>query len=709
MALNIATKRKGDKLTAEEFNSIVAEINVTGDGLDGKLDGFDTAKEGFYVTDGSGNVGLQYTETDGLDAAALSPHILELINSGIGGSGSGPGTTYEKIVDSTGEAVIGKYKYEDTDGAVILLPLYERIVTVQASSLTAGTSVTASFPFLDLIDYKKYVVINNVAVHSSSGEIVYGNVFNKASLENTSGGLRLVLTPSQTVSSISAIHVTLNYVKVDDGTEYRGFEFTVEDGSIPDIDSLGIGFAALKYGKEIAMTVSIDDNATDGYARFFALFNGRDLASTSNGVTYGQNQWLAGKLPTLKSKGLSTVTYDIPMTTDSCGLDKRFCFTAIFMPQPYYNGTPRCLLCSNLDTLYSGSTNSHYSNYQEIYLYGNSLGSHNVNENDAKQIDYLGTMFNLPKGVKGDHATLSPCFEMDDTLYKIFGLHGCRMHAIPDGDKAGYGHAARLFKKFSCYTVASPATNLAYWQSGDAYGSLAAYIKWFTGSSNEYNNIDLPPYNTSYNEQFYINSIGRGWFDDGGLSTFVTDFANELTIPDVENRRFMVLGTHNAIDVKINMLRDFSTAYGKGGADIMWVPSLLEFFDYYRVRKYSKIRVYKEGARFHIKIYMPTKDANGNPLEFTDATLTMNLTASSVITFPEGQDRLMNVTYNKAKGIVNVYGDSRIITTIDTLISRVRETSVSYVRGTYLNDLGYFVSQLKPELANYYSSIIDNL
>ena len=106
---------------------------------------------------------------------------------------------------------------------------------------------------------------------------------------------------------------------------------------------------------------------------------------------------------------------------------------------------------------------------------------------------------------------------------------------------------------------------------------------------------------------------------------------------------------------------------------------------------------------------MPTKDANGNPLEFTDATLTMNLTASSVITFPEGQDRLMNVTYNKAKGIVNVYGDSRIITTIDTLISRVRETSVSYVRGTYLNDLGYFVSQLKPELANYYSSIIDNL
>ena len=179
MALNIATKRKGDKLTAEEFNSIVAEINVTGDGLDGKLDGFNTTKKGFYVTDGSGNVGLQYTETDGLDAAALSPHILELINSGIGGSGSGPGTTYEKIVDSTGEAVIGKYKYEDTDGAVILLPLYERIVTVQASSLTAGTSVTASFPFLDLIDYKKYVVINNVAVHSSSGEIVYGNVFNR--------------------------------------------------------------------------------------------------------------------------------------------------------------------------------------------------------------------------------------------------------------------------------------------------------------------------------------------------------------------------------------------------------------------------------------------------------------------------------------------------------------------------------------------------
>ena len=708
MALNIATKRKGDKLTAEEFNSIVAEINVTGDGLDGKLDGFDTTKKGFYVTDGSGNVGLQYTETDGLDAAALSPHILELINSGIGGSGSGPGTTYEKIVDSTGEAVIGKYKYEDTDGTVILLPLYERIVTVQASSLTAGTSVTASFPFLDLIDYKKYVVINNVAVHSSSGEIVYGNVFNKASLENTSGGLRLVLTPSQTVSSISAIHVTLNYVKVDDGTEYRGFEFTVEDGSIPDIDSLGIGFAALKYGKEIAMTVSIDDNATDGYARFFALFNGRDLASTSAGKTYNQSQWLAGKLPTLKGKGLSTVSYGVPLTTDGCGLDKRFRFTAIFMPQSLYNGTPRCMLASDLDTVYSGSTNSHYTNYQEIYLYGNSLSSHNVNEGDAQRVGYLGTPFDIPKGTRGDYTTLAPCFEMDDILYRYLGLSGCRMHAIPDGDMDGYGHAARLFKKFSCYTKGSPASSLSYWLNNDAYNSLRPYIKWFTGSTGEYNNIDLPPYNTTYKEQMYVNSIGRDWFDSG-FSTFVSDFKNELGIAGKENRRFMVVGTHDANDAKITMLRDFSSTYGKGGTDILWVPSQLEFFDYYRIRKYSKVRVYKEGNKFHVKVYMPTMDANGNALEFLETTLTMSLTASSVVTFPEGQDRLMNVTYDVSKGIVNVYGDDRILTAIDTLISRVRSTSVSYVREAYKSDLTYLVSQLKPSLGDHYRSIISNL
>jgi len=658
-----------------------------------------TSKKVFCVADNTGNIGMQYSEDEGFDAALVSDHFKSLL--GLDSAGM--------IVDSTGENVIGKYKYL-LSGVVTYLPVYEQKVSISAASITAGTDITQVFSFLDYIDYQKYVILHNITVKSNSDEIVYNNPFTKTKVTNTAGGLQFVLTPAETISTAVTIEITLRYVKTDDGADYVGLEFSITDSSIADVDALGLSIAPLKFDKEIAMTVSIDDNSSDAYDRFFALFNGRELAATSNGNIYTQSQWLSGNLTTIKGKGLSTVSYAIPLFTDGCGLDKRYKFTAIFMPQSVYNSVPRCLMASSDTTLYSGSMNCHYTNYKEMYMYGNSLSSHNCNENSSAAISYLGTTFTLPQVTKGSYTSMPAGFEMDDTLYKFFGLPGCRMHAIPDGDTAGYGHAARLFKKFSCYTKGSPQNSLSYWLASDAYNSLQPYIKWFTGSTSEYNNIDRPPYNSAYAAQFYVNSIGRNWFDTA-FSTFVSDFTTELAVAGKENRKYMVVGTHDAVDAKITMLRDFATSHGKAGTDVMWVPSQLEFFDYYRIKKYSKIRVYKLGDTFHVKVYMPTADANGNALEFMETTLKANLTANSVVSFPDSSydKKLINVTSSTSKGIINLYGDSRILTTIDTIIERVRATSTSYVRTTYLADLTYFVSQLKPSLQTYYNNIISTL
>lgn len=658
---------------------------------------------GFFVTDSSLNIGMQYTE-DGFDVASVSEHFKTLIDT----------DTNSFTVDSTGESVIGKYKYLLSD-VVTYLPLYEQTVAISTSSITAGTDITQVFSFLDYIDYQKYVIVHNITVRSNSDEVVYNNPFTKAKVTNTAGGLQFVLTPTETIATAVTIEITLRYVKNDDGADYVGLEFSITDSSIADVDALGLSIAPLKFDKEIAVGIQMDDMYADGYSRIFAHFNGRGMGS-NGGVCCHQFQWLAGYRDTnLPSSSSRT----IPLFTDGCGVDKRFKMGAVFWPQifPNYSGAtvPYCLFTSSL-TDNQGAYVSHWTNYGEMVLYLNDLGNHNVFHNaeypSGRSVTYNGLTVTIPYCDETNYASLQAGFNMDIQICKHLFDYNLRMHIVPDGNDS-YGHAARLNSKLSFYTTAQLANVSQYLeQASYAYKGVMAYSKYMTGYEYEvgknYCVVDVPAYNAATSEQYSNATIGRDWFSFG---SYLSDITTELAITGKENRKAMFVGTHEYTDTHADAFDTISNTYGKNGNDTVWCACETEYFDYYRIAKYSKIRVYKSGDTFKVKVYMPTKDANGNTLEFLETTIKANLTANSVVSFTDSasDQRLINITSSVTKGIVNVYADSRVLTTIDTLISRIQATSVSYVRTTYLADLTYFVSQLKPSLQTYYNNIINTL
>ena len=92
MPINIPSKKDGDKLTANEFNSLVnavktLEENSGGAGDIPTTDIPTTEDQGFFIVDKEKKIGMKY-DTNGLDVAKLSDHFKSLLPKSESGGGS---------------------------------------------------------------------------------------------------------------------------------------------------------------------------------------------------------------------------------------------------------------------------------------------------------------------------------------------------------------------------------------------------------------------------------------------------------------------------------------------------------------------------------------------------------------------------------------------------------------------------------------------
>lgn len=140
MPINIPSKKDGDKLTANEFNSLVnavktLEENSGGAGDIPTTDIPTTEDQGFFIVDKEKKIGMKY-DTNGLDVAKLSDHFKSLLPKSESGGGSVTGA-FDYLTFSDLYMVDNKYQEN------------QFIPVLQSERFTNDSNAKKYYPLLD--------------------------------------------------------------------------------------------------------------------------------------------------------------------------------------------------------------------------------------------------------------------------------------------------------------------------------------------------------------------------------------------------------------------------------------------------------------------------------------------------------------------------------------------------------------------------------
>lgn len=280
MALNIATKKKGDKLTAEEFNQVVSEINGKAD--QSSLSGLASVSDLSTKADKTG----VYTK----------PEVDEKVAQA-GGN-----------VISSEEVAVGYYSMRGNHHV-----LYRRTLTLSGLPVEEG----ASKEYLvdaDPLGADLYVSAGNLTVIGGNG--IYCQSSHSVNRIYVSDGLetKMVITCDKAgIGAPLSGMVTIDYIK------YERVTFSVPLPDDIDESLLSVRFPTLKYDKSFAYSYTFDDDVVQAYGKAFLTINGKWVDD--------EKFYHVGQARTTGHVPDKTLGY-----TDGCGNERRFAFGVAIWP-----------------------------------------------------------------------------------------------------------------------------------------------------------------------------------------------------------------------------------------------------------------------------------------------------------------------------------------------------------------------------------------
>lgn len=341
--------------------------------------------------------------------------------------------------------------------------------------------------------------------------------------------------------------------------------------------------------------------------------------------------------------------------SDGCGNDRRFGFSCAIWPNLGNQYSPNGFIKDS-----STSTTSPYITWEElrqIIDFGVSLCFHNVDERiyDKTAAEEIVRGF-----VEDDRKT----FEKTGRHMKVLGL--------PDGNRA--------------YVEAAGMSNL---------------VVFMRSSLNSSNRINLHTCGRLRGQNTY------GGTNSSDITVKLAELAAQH---EAENPFWVGITSHRVSLEMVGMLETIYNLYGKAGDDSIWVAGWDEIYEYVAMREGMTHAKHVEGQRIDFDVYVPSSRA----FYFRELSLLLRGIASAEgVTVMPSTETIKGLSYAahtarwtaEAALLLNLNFNGNAVELAEKYTGRYEATADASDK----EDAQYFVSQLRPELAEPFVTRIENV
>ncbi|MFV0501284.1 MAG: Ig-like domain-containing protein [Bacteroidales bacterium] len=446
--------------------------------------------------------------------------------------------------------------------------------------------------------------------------------------------------------------IKLSYIK------YFGekVSFSIECASEAEANSLELSIPKLKFNKEALLSFTMDDHNASDYSVVHAAINNRPMGGHLNALNqkgyYHANQWEVEDLPSVVYPAIG---YSL-CSTDGCGNDRKFrTESSIWVWRDGFTDLAN-IDKGNIANDWRFSIVLKQDDLIEMLKFGCSVSPHDINVNIYNENDAI---------------SITEGWENDKLLFKKLLNRGFKMVSQPNG-------------------------NVLY---------LIPFVNdpEYLGTFDRAHGHVLP---MSDNLELYKAYFYRTFPENP--SFYITDVDAEMAkLP--EERIYMHCGVHTADQNTVTFLKYIHDNYGKGGSDKIWFATREEFYEYWYMRKYTKIIKNVVGTTANFDIYIP----KGQYFYFPELTFISNQNINIPVNL---DDKIKGFSFNSAN-MFNVNIDANLIAVTEEFVSKYE--SNTYVVGVITYDKSsakkasekadalYFANQLRPDLKTPFLLRID--
>ena len=324
-------------------------------------------------------------------------------------------------------------------------------------------------------------------------------------------------------------------------------EITIETKGDVDLSKVTTEIPHLKYNKEILVMLTQDDCKHAAFCHTWAAINNRPLSAK---YYYDYVHLKADDMPS------DIHSYnDTFGSTDGAGNEVRFSFTTTVAAEWNGMNDVSVVALQPLDNneRFSMKTYLNWRNLIEMLNYDVGIAFHDVKTEAVQNVDSVRRHYGLAQ---------------DIMLQKLSG-RGCKILAEPEGNKT-YIRASEGYTPIQGIT-AQAETEVIY---------------PFTVERDLNKVLQHRDFMSTKEAQDEINS--------------------QLSLA-AENRRAIHIGVHETDLAWDDFLYWLSETYGKGGKDVVWMPSFEEYYEY----NYNRVKINKNiektisGNKLTIKVTIP--------------------------------------------------------------------------------------------------------
>jgi uncharacterized protein YjdB len=484
-----------------------------------------------------------------------------------------------------------------------------------------------------------YLVIDNVTV--SEGIDVFSSINNDHYkfdiIQETATSIpKLKCTCLITNTKEFTAKIKLSYIK------YFGekVSFSIECASEAEANSLELSIPPLKHNKENIIGYSFDDNKMAYYCVGFALVNNRPIMYNQPSTvwgTYGANLYHANNLPPEEHlvRLNKTIGY-----TDGCGNERR-----MKLGYAIWDG--------ELDIVRDGLSTSQYR-FMHPYLTWDEL-------KDVIEFGSTIQVHNAPKPNDTVEEIVESYQVFRDLALSQVG-RGFKTTTRPDGN-SNYVFASLEFPEHLCMAVET---------NKDGYTHT--------------------PYNPYTTESMYKMLVTRIFSDN--VQNYHNAVAAEMVKPK-EQRVLLNLATHNTQIDYVNFIVWLNDTYGKDGTDVLWLTHLDEVYEYWYMRKNSKVIKNVVGTTANFELYIP----KGQYFYYPELTFITNQNISGVSNI---HNKIKGFSFN-GTNMFNVNLDENLVSLAEKYTARFEANQLPIDK----QDALYFANQLRADLKTPFLLRID--
>ena len=423
--------------------------------------------------------------------------------------------------------------------------------------------------------------------------------------------------------------------------------FSIECASEAEANSLELSIPKLKFNKEAIISLTADDASTSHYCALFNYINNRRYCLD---YFFHHNQYEANDLPYADATHVGTLPA-LGKTlgfTDGCGVERRMTFDCAIWPNAKSGENIMMDWIIPIDS----SANNQFRFMTPFLVWGDlipmlefgcSISQHNVN---------------TPKPETSEGILNGYIVDNTKALTKLG--RGFKILTRPDGNNT-YTNVSLNFPQHLAIIGENAPTVLQY------------------------------PFSENFN---MYKMLQQRRFPSESTDYITEVIESEMLLPK-EQRRWMHSGIHRAGQTSLDYVLWLNNNLGKDGSDVAWITTPDEFYEYWYMRKYSKIIKNVIGTTANFDIYIP----KGQYFYYPELTFMTNQNISGISNI---HDKIIGFSFN-ASNMFNINLNNNLVSLAEKYTARFETNQLPVDK----QDALYFANQLRADLKAPFIARID--